>query len=32
VLTNELSRPTPRVTLVDWLEGFISHRDDGTIP
>lgn len=32
VLTNELSRPTPRVTLVDWLEGFISHRDEGTLP
>lgn len=32
VLTHELSRPTPRVTLVDWLEGFISHRDEGTVP
>jgi hypothetical protein len=32
VLTHELSRPAPRVTLVDWLEGFISHRDEGTIP
>jgi len=32
LLTNELSRSTPRVTLVDWLEGFISHRDEGTIP
>lgn len=21
-----------RVTLVDWLQGFISHRDEGTIP
>lgn len=21
-----------RVTLVDWLQGFVSHRDEGTIP
>ena len=28
VLTAELSRPSPRITLVDWLEGFIAHRDD----
>jgi hypothetical protein len=27
VLTAELARPTPRTTLVDWLEGFIESRD-----
>jgi hypothetical protein len=28
VLDNETDRAAPRVTLVDWLEGFIAHRDD----
>ena len=32
VLSAEEGRPSPRVTLVDWLQGFISHRDDGTLP
>jgi hypothetical protein len=32
VLAAEQASPSPRVTLVDWLEGFISHRDEGTIP
>lgn len=32
LLANERARTTPRVTLIDWLEGFISHRDDGTLP
>lgn len=32
VLAAEQARETPRVTLVDWLQGFISHRDDGTLP
>lgn len=32
LLANEQARTSPRVTLVDWLEGFISHRDEGTIP
>ena len=32
VLAAEQDRSTPRVTLVDWLQGFISHRDEGTIP
>lgn len=32
VLSAEQARATPRVTLVDWLEGFISHRDEGTLP
>ena len=27
VLSAELSRPSPRVTLVDWLEGFIESTD-----
>lgn len=33
VLAAEQSRGAQaRVTLVDWLQGFISHRDEGTIP
>lgn len=32
VLAHEQARSTPRVTLVDWLQGFISHRDEGTTP
>ncbi len=32
LLASEQSRMTPRITLVDWLQGFISHRDDGTLP
>ena len=32
VLASEQARPAPRTTLVDWLQGFISHRDEGTIP
>lgn len=32
VLAAEEARSTPRVTLVEWLQGFISHRDEGTIP
>ena len=32
VLAAEEAEPTPRVSLVDWLQGFISHRDEGTIP
>lgn len=32
VLAAEMLRASPRVTLVDWLEGFISHRDEGTVP
>ena len=33
VLDAEQSRGTSaRVTLVDWLQGFISHRDEGTLP
>lgn len=33
VLAAEQSRGTSaRVTLVDWLQGFISHRDEGTLP
>lgn len=32
LLSAEQARSTPRVTLVDWLQGFISHRDEGTIP
>lgn len=32
VVTAEQGRPSPRITLVDWLQGFISHRDEGTIP
>ena len=31
VLAAEESRASPRVTLVDWLQGFISHRDEGTV-
>jgi IPT/TIG domain len=32
VLAHEQARSTPRVTLIDWLQGFISHRDEGTQP
>lgn len=32
LLAAEQARQTPRVTLVNWLQGFISNRDDGTIP
>lgn len=32
VLAAEQARSTPRITLVDWLQGFISHRDEGTTP
>lgn len=28
VLAAEQARPSPRSTLVDWLHGFIAHRDD----
>lgn len=33
VLAAEQARgASARVTLVDWLQGFISHRDEGHIP
>jgi len=32
VLAAEEARPTPRVTLVTWLQGFISDRDPGHVP
>jgi hypothetical protein len=28
VLAEEQAREHPRVTLIDWLQGFIAHRDD----
>lgn len=32
VLAAEQARTSPRVTLVSWLQGFISDRDEGHIP
>ena len=32
VLAHEQARPSPRVTLVNWLQGFISDRDPGHVP
>lgn len=32
LLAKEQARSTPRTTLVNWLQGFISHRDEGTTP